>query len=81
MRGNDGGALAVEPELANEVLSMVRQHLAASQVQNEPVLLCSMDVRKPLRSLTENEFFELPVLSFQELVPDLRVVRAGQIAV
>ncbi len=82
LRGADGaGTLAVEPELAHQVLSSIRQHLGAIEGQNNPVLLCSMDVRKPLRSLTENEFFELPVLSFQELIPDLRVVRAGQIAV
>jgi type III secretion protein V len=44
-----------------------------------PVLLCSLDVRRHLRKLLEVEFFELPVLSYQELAPDLKIVQAGQV--
>ena len=36
-------------------------------------------MRRHLRKLLENDFFALPVLSYQELVPDLRIVQAGQI--
>jgi error-prone DNA polymerase len=32
-----------------------------------------------LRKLTEIEYFELPVLSFQELVPDIKLTPLGQI--
>ena len=44
-----------------------------------PVLLCSLDVRRHLRKVMEVDFFELPVLSYQELAPDLRIVQSGQI--
>ena len=40
-----------------------------------PVLLCSLDVRRHLRKLMEVDFFDLPVLSYQELAPDLRIVQ------
>jgi type III secretion protein V len=43
------------------------------------VLLASMDVRRYVRSLIENEFFEVPVLSYQELSPDIRIQTLGQI--
>jgi type III secretion protein V len=40
-----------------------------------------MDVRRHLRKLTEAEYADIPVLSYQELVPDLRLVPVGQLAV
>jgi type III secretion protein V len=44
------------------------------------VLICTTDVRRYIRRLTEGEFYELPVLSYQELTPDLKVVRLGQVS-
>jgi type III secretion protein V len=38
-----------------------------------------MDIRRHLRKLIEGEFFELPVLSFQELSGDVPVVPLGQV--
>jgi type III secretion protein V len=42
-------------------------------------MLCSMDVRRHLRKITEAEYFELPVLSFQELSGDVPVIPVGQV--
>ena len=76
-----GGAsqLAISPELAARLGNEVRAHLARQAPGVQPVLLCSLDVRRHLRKLMEIDFFELPVLSYQELAPDLRIVQAGQI--
>lgn len=76
-----GGAsqLAISPELASRLGAEVRSHLGRQAVGTRPVLLCSLDVRRHLRKLMEVDFFELPVLSYQELAPDLRIVQAGQI--
>jgi len=76
-----GGAsqLAIAPETAARLSGEVRGHLARQQQGTAPVLLCSLDVRRHLRKLLENDFFSLPVLSYQELAPDLRIVQAGQI--
>jgi type III secretion protein V len=76
-----GGAsqLAISPELAARLGSEVRAHLARQVPGVRPVLLCSLDVRRHLRKLLEVDFFDLPVLSYQELAPDLRIVQAGQI--
>ncbi len=76
-----GGAsqLAIAPELAARLAAEVRTHLARQPEGVRPVLLCSLDVRRHLRKLMEVDFFDLPVLSYQELAPDLRIVQAGQI--
>lgn len=76
-----GGAsqLAIAPELAARLTAEVRSHLARQAEGVRPVLLCSLDVRRHLRKLMEVDFFDLPVLSYQELAPDLRIVQAGQI--
>ncbi|WP_206412654.1 type III secretion system export apparatus subunit SctV [Lysobacter enzymogenes] len=76
-----GGAtqLAISPELAGRLGAEVRSHLSRQGEGIKPVLLCSLDVRRHLRKLLEIDFFELPVLSYQELAPDLRIVQAGQV--
>jgi len=76
-----GGAsqLAISPELAGRLGNEVRAHLGRQAPGVKPVLLCSLDVRRHLRKLMEVDFFDLPVLSYQELAPDLRIVQAGQI--
>ena len=76
-----GGAsqLAIAPELAARLAGEVRTQLARQGEGVRPVLLCSLDVRRHLRKLLEVEFFELPVLSYQELAPDLKIVQAGQV--
>ena len=76
-----GGAsqLAISPELASRLGGEVRAHVARQAPGVRPVLLCSLDVRRHLRKLMEVDFFELPVLSYQELAPDLRIVQAGQV--
>ena len=76
-----GGAsqLAISPELAGRLGNEVRAHLGRQSADVKPVLLCSLDVRRHLRKLMEVDFFDLPVLSYQELAPDLRIVQAGQI--
>ncbi|MGV8931827.1 MAG: type III secretion system export apparatus subunit SctV [Luteimonas sp.] len=76
-----GGAsqLAISPELAARLGAEVRTQLARQPADTRPALLCSLDVRRHLRKLMEVDFFDLPVLSYQELAPDLRIVQAGQI--
>jgi type III secretion protein V len=76
-----GGAtqLAISPELAARLGNEVRRQRARQPDAVRPGLLCSLDVRRHLRKLIEVDFFDLPVLSYQELAPDLRIVQAGQI--
>ncbi|WP_440222704.1 type III secretion system export apparatus subunit SctV [Dokdonella sp. MW10] len=76
---NAGSQLAVDPELAARVLAQIGDWRRNEGGFAGTALLGSLDVRRHLRKLTEVEFFELPVLSFQELVPDIKLVPLGQI--
>jgi type III secretion protein V len=77
---NAGSYLALDTEIAAQVLERLRALLAsASAGQSTPVLLSSMDIRRYVRSLIENELYELPVLSYQELSSDIRIQTVGQL--
>jgi type III secretion protein V len=74
------GQVAVDPRLLQRVsaeIAAIRNEIGA--VFGRTVLLCSMDVRRHLRKITETEYFELPVLSFQELSGDVPVIPVGQV--
>lgn len=77
--GAGGAQLAIEPEAAASLLAQVREKLTDAPAEHA-CMLCSMDVRRHLRKLTETEFSDTPVLSFQELVPELKLVPVGQLA-
>lgn len=77
--GPAGTQLAVEPDLAARLLAQIGE-VARGEHGSSMVLLSSMDVRRHLRKLTEAEYADIPVLSYQELVPDLRLVPVGQLA-
>lgn len=78
--GGANNQIAIDPQTLNRILQDIQQ---ARQRLGDGfagvALLSSLDVRRHLRRLIENEFFALPVLSFQELVGDVRVVPAGQV--
>jgi type III secretion protein V len=76
-----GSYLALDTEVAAQIIERLRQLLGstADASTGTRVLLSSMDIRRYVRSLIENEFFDLPVLSYQELSPDVRIQTLGQI--
>jgi type III secretion protein V len=74
------GQMSIDPQLPHRVLAEIRAlrtEIGARFASS--VLLCSIDIRRHLRKLIEGEFFELPVLSFQELTGDVPVIPLGQI--
>jgi type III secretion protein V len=74
------GQVAIDPQLLQRVVADIRAvRDEAGGGFARAVLLCSMDIRRHLRKLIEGEFFELPVLSFQELSGDVPVVPLGQV--
>ena len=44
-----------------------------SAAAQRPVLLTSMDIRRYLRKLLEQDLYELPVLSYQELTNEINI--------
>jgi type III secretion protein V len=80
---NAGSYLALDAEVATKVLENMRQQLSNQQFEADgfPVVLASMDIRRYVRSLIENEFSDVAVLSYQELSADIRIQPAGQVSI
>jgi flagellar biosynthesis protein FlhA len=74
----DGEFLAMEPSRAHALVSSL-----AGQMENaiargrRPVLICSARVRRHLRRLCEQSLPQLPVCSYNEIVPGIRVETIG----
>ncbi len=79
--GSGGSHLALDPDLAARILANLRTQRAGNgRDGSKPVaLLTSLDVRRYVRKLIETEFFELPVLSYHELAPEIAVRPVAQL--
>jgi type III secretion protein V len=79
--GSGGSHLALDPDLAARILANLRTQRAGNgRDGTKPVaLLTSLDVRRYVRKLIETEFFELPVLSYHELAPEIAVRPVAQL--
>lgn len=75
-----GAYLALEPMVVKNLLTSVRKEVGNIMDSNQkPVLLTSLDVRRYTRKLIEQEFYELPVLSHQELTEEITIQPLGRV--
>lgn len=75
-----GSYLALDPNAARKLVQNVKKRVGDVRRQpSKPVLLTSMDVRRYIRKLIEGELYELPVLSYQELTPEITVQPLGRV--
>lgn len=76
-----GSYLALEPDMAQEILNAIRYEVGQLPPNaQKPVLLTTQEIRRFLRKLIEVEFPEIAVMSFQELSGDFRVQPVGRIS-
>jgi flagellar biosynthesis protein FlhA len=76
----DGSYLGLEPGRANEVCVAVKEQVErASTMGLRPALICSARVRRHLKALTMHTAPRLTVLSYNEVVPSVRVETVGVI--
>ena len=77
---NAGSYLALEPNVSDKLIENVRNTVGNIQkLANKPVVIVSMDIRRYVRKLLENEFNELPILSYQELTNKINIQPLGKI--
>ncbi len=75
IRQTSGGSyLAMDPEQSTMLLERIKDAVGppATSAQR-PVLLTTMDIRRYVRKLIENDLYQLPVLSYQELSAELNI--------
>jgi type III secretion protein V len=75
-----GSYLALDPNTARKLVANTKKRVGdLARHQQRPVLLTSMDVRRYIRKLIEGELHELPVVSYQELTPEITVQPLGRV--
>ncbi len=77
-----GNMLAIEPQLAQEMIRSMNEQMDRSAEQGyNPVLLCSGQIRLPMKRLIERSIPALPVLAYTEIVPKVEVESLGTVEV
>ncbi len=75
-----GSYLALDPDSVQLILHSLRTTIKPTPPGGQPpVLLTAIDARRFVRKLIEGEFPELPVLSYQEIVPEIRIQPLGRV--
>ncbi len=75
-----GAYLALDPDSVQLILHTMRTTIVPTPVGGQPpVLLTAIDVRRFVRKLIEGEFPDMAVVSFQEVVPEIRIQPLGRI--
>jgi len=77
-----GSYLALDPDSANLILQAVRNIISTPPSGAQPpVILTVIDVRRFTKKLIETEFPDIPVISYQEVVPEIRIQPLGRIQI
>ncbi len=75
-----GSYLALDPDSVQLILHSMRSTIVPTPAGGQPpVLLTAIDVRRFARKLVEGEFPDLAVVSYQEVVPEIRIQPLGRI--
>ena len=60
--------------MSKKLLESIKKTVGDLSLSSQrPVLLTSMDIRRYIRKMIEQELYELPVLSYQELTTDINI--------
>ena len=75
VRQTSGGSyLALDPATSRQLLDNIKSTVGdLTRSMHKPVLLTSMDIRRYLRKMIEQDLYELPVLSYQELTSEINI--------
>jgi len=71
---SSGSYLALDPETMKQLTERVKEEVGdLNGSAQTPVLLTSMDIRRYVKKVIEMEIPRLPVLSYQELTPEINI--------
>ncbi|MEM8727961.1 MAG: type III secretion system export apparatus subunit SctV [Chlamydiota bacterium] len=75
-----GSYLALDPDSVQLILHAMRKVIVPTPPGGQPpVLLTAIDVRRFARKLIEGDFPDLPAVSYQEIVPEIRIQPLGRV--
>lgn len=69
-----GSYLALDAAVTSDILERIRAVVGdLAAITHKPVILTSMDIRRYVRKMIEEDLYEVAVLSYQELSPEISV--------
>ncbi len=75
-----GNMLAIDPQMAQSLIRSLSQQMEAAADQGyNPVLLCSGQIRLPVKRLIERSLPTLAVMAYTEIVPKVEVEAVGTV--
>ncbi|MCH9626384.1 MAG: Invasion protein InvA [Chlamydiales bacterium] len=75
-----GSYLALDPDSVNMILKGMRNTVTPTPPGGQPpVMLTAIDVRRFVRKLIETEYPDISVVSYQEILPEIRIQPLGRI--
>ncbi len=75
-----GSYLALDPDSVQLILQAMRSTIVPTPVGGQPpVLITAIDVRRFVRKLIEGEYPDMAVVSYQEVVPEIRIQPLGRV--
>lgn len=76
----NGIALAIDPGTATNMVGALQREIERAGEQGyPPLLLCSSQIRLPLKRLTERNLPQLSLLAYSEIVPNVEVRAIGSV--
>ena len=81
VRQTSGGSyLAMDPATVRAILAVVKRTIGdLAKIPQKPVVIVSVDIRRYFRKMIEKDYYELPVLSFQELSAEINIQPLGRL--
>lgn len=77
-----GSYIALDPDSTQMILQSMRKTIVPPQAGIQPpVLVTAVDVRRFVRKLIEVDFPYLSVISFQEIVPEIKIQPLGRVQI
>ncbi len=77
-----GAFLALDPQIQQRFLHSLRMNIGEQgHSQQKAALLTSMDIRRYVRRLIESEFYQMPVVSYQELTPEITIQPIARVSI
>ncbi|WLQ16262.1 type III secretion system export apparatus subunit SctV [Hahella aquimaris] len=78
---SSGAYLALEPDTTRKIVDIAKRTVGdLDPGAQKVVVITSMDVRRYLRKLLERDMRQLPILSYQDLTPEITIQPLGRIA-
>ena len=77
-----GAFLSLDPDTSQRIIKAVGEASEKSRKSTQkPVLMVSMDIRRYVRRLIESKYYELPVMAYQEVTPEISVQPVSRIRI